>query len=59
MVCVSKRGYYESALGYINVDWFVYEVKKIETKMAFFLKNTKIYNIMQEEDKKDYKKIIC
>ena len=27
---VSKSGYYESPFGYINVDWYVYEVIKLE-----------------------------
>ena len=31
---VLKSGYYESPLGYDNVDWFVKEVIKLENKMA-------------------------
>ena len=29
---VSKSGYYESALGYINVDWFEAEVIKLKKR---------------------------
>ena len=32
---VLESGYYESPLGYINVDWFVNKVIKLENKMAF------------------------
>ena len=32
---VLKSGYYESPLGYDNVDWFVDEVINLETKMNF------------------------
>ena len=32
---VLKSGYYESPLGYDNVDWFDNEVIKLENKMAF------------------------
>ena len=43
---VLQSGYYECPLENTNVDWFVNEViKKIESKMNFFLKNT-IKNIM-------------
>ena len=38
---VLESGYYESPLGYDNVDWFFKEVKKSENKMAFYFKNTK------------------
>ena len=38
---VLKIGYYESPLGYDNVDWFVEEVIKLEIKMIFWFKNTK------------------
>ena len=37
---VLESGYYESPLGYDNVDWFVKEVIKLENKMAFYFKNT-------------------
>ena len=37
---VLKSEYYKSPLGYDNVDWFVDEVIKLETKMAFYFKNT-------------------
>ena len=38
---VLKSGYYESPLGYDNVDWFVDEVIQLEHKMTFFFKSTK------------------
>ena len=37
---VSNGVHYQSTLGYKNVDWFVEEVIKIETKMAFYFKTT-------------------
>ena len=52
---VLKSGYYESPLGYDNVDWFVKEVIKLENKMAFYFKNTKKDIIMTQEDEEDYK----
>ena len=57
---VLESGYYESPLGYDNVDWFVKEVIELENKMAVFLKNTKKDIIMVQEDEEDYKnKNIC
>ena len=52
---VLKSGYYESPLGYDNVDWFVNEVIKLENKMAFFFKNTRKDVITTEEDEEDYR----
>ena len=52
---VLKSGYYESPLGYDNVNWFVKEVIKLENKMAFFFKNTKKDIIMKEENEEDYR----
>ena len=52
---VLKSGYYESPLGYDNVDWFVEEVIKLGNKMAFYFKNTKKDIIMTQEDEEDYK----
>ena len=55
---VLESGYYESTLGYDNVDWFVKEVIKIENQKAFYFKNTKkdiIMIIMKQEDEEDYK----
>ena len=52
---VSESGYYESPLGYDNVDWFVKEVVKLENKMAFYFKNTKKDIIMKQEDEDDFK----
>ena len=52
---VLKSGYYESPLGYDNVDWFVKEVIKLEIKMAFYFKNTKKDIIMGHKDEGDFK----
>ena len=52
---VLESGYYESPLGYDNVDWFVKEVIKLENKMAFYFKNTKKEIIMKQEDEEDFK----
>ena len=38
---VLESGYYESPLGYDNLDWFVNEVIKLEIKMNFCFENTK------------------
>ena len=57
---VLESGYYESPLGYDNVDRFVNEVIKIENKMNFYFKNTKKDIIRTQEDKEDFdNKIIC
>ena len=52
---VLKTGYYESPLGYDNVDWFVKEILKLENKIAFYFKETKKAIIMTQEDEEDYK----
>ena len=52
---VLESGYYESPLGYNNVDWFVKEVIKIENKMAFYFKNTKEDVVMTDDDEEDFK----
>ena len=52
---VLQSSYYKSPLGYINVDWFVDEVIKLENKMAFYFKNSKKGINMTEEDKEYYK----
>ena len=52
---VLESGYYESPLGYDNVDWFVKEIIKTENKMAFYFKNTKEDIIMIQEDEEKYK----
>ena len=52
---VLKSYYYESPLGYHNVDWFVNEVIKLENKMAFYFKNTNEVIIMTEEDEEVFK----
>ena len=54
---VLKSGYYESPLGYDNVDWFVEEVIKLGNKMAFYFKNTKKDIIMTKENEEDFKNI--
>ena len=46
---VLESGYYESPLGYDNVDWLVKEIIKLENKMAFYFKNTRKDIIMTEE----------
>ena len=52
---VLRSNYYESPLGYDNVDWFVGEVKKLENKKAFYFKNTKKDIIMTKENEEDFK----
>ena len=57
---VLKSGFFESPLGYDNVDWFVNEVIKLENKMAFYFKNTNKAIIMTEKDEEGYRNInIC
>ena len=53
---VSKNGFYESPLGYDNVDWFVKEVIKLKNKMALHFKNAEEDIIMTEENEEDYRK---
>ena len=52
---VLESGYYESPLGYDNVDWFVKEVIKLENKMVFYFKNTTEDIIMTEQDEEEFK----
>ena len=52
---VLKSDYYQSPLGYNNVDWFVDEVIKLENKRAFYFKNTNKDIIMTNVDVEDYK----
>ena len=52
---VLESGYYESPLGYDNVDWFVKEVIKLENKMAFYFKNTKKDIIMSKGNEEEFK----
>ena len=49
---VSESGYYESPSGYNIVDWYVYEIIKLENKMAFYFKNTKKDIVMTEGNEK-------
>ena len=51
---VLKSGYYESPLGYDNVDWFVKEVIQLENKMTLYFKETKKDIIMKQEDEEDF-----
>ena len=53
---VLESGYYESLLGYDNVDWYVNQVIKIENKMVFYFKNNKKDIVMTEDDAEDYRK---
>ena len=53
---VLESGYYESPLGYDNVDWYVNQVKKLEIKLAFYFKNTEKDIVMTKEDEEDYRK---
>ena len=52
---VLKSDYYESPLGYDNVDWFVNEVIRLENKKAFYFKNTNKDIIMTDENEADYR----
>ena len=53
---ILQSGYYESPLGYDNIDWFVNEVIKLENKMAVYFKNTKKDITMTEENEEDFEK---
>ena len=50
---VIKSEHYKSPLGYDNVDWFVYEINKLEIKMNFYFKDTEKDIIMTEENEVD------
>ena len=52
---VLKSDYYQSPLGYDNVDWFVDKVIRLENKMAFYFKNTNKDIIMTQEDEEDFR----
>ena len=47
---VLESSFYESDLGYDNVDLFVNEVIKLENKTASYYKNTKKDIFMTEDD---------
>ena len=51
---VLKSVYYETPVGYENVDWFVDEVMNLKNEVIYF-KNTRRKFIMTEEDKEHYK----
>ena len=52
---ILKSDYYQSPLGYDNVDWFVDEVIRLENKMTWYFKITNKDIIMTQEDEEDYK----
>ena len=52
---ILKSEYHQSPLGYDNGNWFVNEIIKLETKMAFYFKNTNKDTIITDEDEEDYK----
>ena len=52
----STSWYHKPPLGYIIINWFVNEVKKIEIKMAFYFKFTNEDNFMTEKDEEYYRK---
>ena len=56
---VLESGYYDSLLGYINVDWFVKEVIKLENEIAFYFKNTKKDIFMTRKNKDFENNNIC
>ena len=51
---VLQSVYYKSPVGYNNINWFINKVIKLETKKAFYFKNTKKDIIMTEKDEEDY-----
>ena len=53
---VLESGYYESPLGYENVDWYENGVQKLENKMACIFRNTKKDIVMTEDDEEDCEK---
>ena len=50
---ILKSDYYQSPLGYDNVDWFVNEIIKLENKMTFYFKNTNKDIVMTDNDNED------
>ena len=52
---VLKSVFYESLLGYNNVNWFINEFIKLEIKMAFLFKITNKDIIMTEEVEEDFR----
>ena len=52
---VLQSGYYESALGYKNVDWFVDQVTNLEIKMALSFRNTNKDIKMSENHEEGYR----
>ena len=54
---IFKSGYYESPLGSDNLHWYVNEVIRLESKMAFYFENTKKDIVMKKDDEEVSKKI--
>ena len=54
---VLESGYYESPLGYDNVDWFVKEVIRLEKKWPSILKKLRKISLCQKKMKKILKTI--
>ena len=50
IIDILQGRYYESLLGYDNVEWFVDQVINLQNKMTFFFKNTKEDIILSEKD---------
>ena len=48
-----ETGYFSSKIVYNNVGWFVNEFIKLQSKMAFYSKNTKKDIIMIKEDEEE------
>ena len=55
---VSKSGYFESPLGYNNVDWFVDEVIKLEKRLSI-LKTLRNITLTEEDEERYRKNIVC
>ena len=52
---VLKCDFYESLLGYDNLNWFVNEVVKLENRMAFYFEKTEKVIVTTEKDEEDYR----
>ena len=51
---ILQSSYYHSPLRFDSVDWFVDEIKNLESEMKFYFKNTKKDIIMTQEDEEDF-----
>ena len=56
---ILQSGYYESPLGYDNVDRFLDEVIRLKNKLVFCFLNTSKDNIMTEADEESYRNNVC